>query len=315
MTARFVVISDTHFRVPGSVNEDKTFWNRVLRTRIGEVGECLVDTINQLAPDFVVHCGDVTGLCEMRNWDFACSLLDRLDCPWFAVLGNHDTWFPGVRDAFAARFGRARGRCFYRRDLGGLRFLFLDTAHWYGREGQVSPYLDKDLYDRGKIVGMGPSDAHLDWLEDQLATSQNMLVALVTHPPLGYRARYPASTLPKGEPADAGGESLEDYFGPVVHGEAMRGMMRRHGNVRIVFSGHWHIFDRVMQDGVVHCQTGSMREYPFEMRLVTIRRDRLEVETVPLRSQDFQTASLIPEWHNEWVAGTAGDRTFSVALL
>jgi len=312
--ARFVVISDTHFRVPGSVTEDKTFWNRVLRTRIGEVGECLIETINVIAPDFVVHCGDITGLCEMRNWDFACSLLDRLDCPWFAVLGNHDTWFPGLREAFSARFARASDRCYYRRDLLGMRFLFLDTVHWYTREGSISPYLDKELYDHGEIAGMGPSDEQLAWLSDQLARSQGWPVALVNHSPLGYRSVYPVSTMPKGQPSDTGRTSLENYFGPVMRRSEMRETIRCYGNVRVVFAGHWHIFDKVTQDGVVHCQTGSLREYPFEIRVVEVGRNRLEVETVPLLSGGFQAASLIPEWHNEWIAGSASDRTFSVPL-
>ena len=31
-----------------------------------------LETINELAPDFVIHCGDFTGLCDMENWDAGC---------------------------------------------------------------------------------------------------------------------------------------------------------------------------------------------------------------------------------------------------
>ena len=122
MTTRFVVISDTHFYAPGRQEKDALCWNRVLQTRSDAIAQALVEAIRDLAPDFVVHCGDITGLCEMANWEFACQIMDQLPCPWYAVLGNHDTWFAGVRDAFSARFGVPAGPCYYGRDLGGIPF-------------------------------------------------------------------------------------------------------------------------------------------------------------------------------------------------
>ncbi len=69
--------------------------------------------------------------------------MERVGCPWYGAIGNHETWNPGVRAAFAAHFGLPGERCHYARTLGGLRFVFLDTCHWQSADGACSPYLDK----------------------------------------------------------------------------------------------------------------------------------------------------------------------------
>lgn len=237
-TTRFVIISDTHLFAPGAVVRDATFWNRVLRTRSLEIGARLVETVNELAPDFVIHCGDLTGHCDLENWGAGCQVLDLLNCPWYAVLGNHDTWFPGVRDAFAARFGLPPGQGSYRQDLGGLRFLFLDLAHWHDRDGGISPYLDKEAYDAGQIVGLGPSPEGLHWLEAELAGCDDRPVVLVSHPPLGYKASYPLGTLPKGEPTPARRVPVDSILGDVREHEALRALIGRCPNVRLALAGH-----------------------------------------------------------------------------
>lgn len=314
MTCRFVVISDTHFFAPGAVTQDKMYWNRVLQTRSPEIGECLIETINELAPDFVIHCGDFSGLCDVENFNFGCQLMDQLSCPWYAVLGNHDSWYPGVRDAFSSLYGLPQGQCYYSRDLAGLRFIFLDVAYWTSRQGQVSPYLDKDLYDSGQILGMGPTEEELRWLQAELEHSNNQPVVLVSHAPLGFKDAYPLVTLPKGRPVQAARTSLVDYMEDVMMRHEMREITRRHPNIKAAFAGHWHICDAVQQDGAVYCQTASLREYPFEIRLVEVRNRALAVTTIGLKNPDFKRLSYVEEWRNGWVAGVAGDREFIVDL-
>jgi len=314
MTHRFVVISDTHFFAPGAVTQDKMFWNRVLQTRSAEIGECLIETINELAPDFVIHCGDFTGRCDMENFEFGCQLMDQLSCPWYAVLGNHDTWYPGVREAFSSLYGLPRDQCYYSRDLAGLRFIFLDVAYWITRQGQVSPYLDKELYDNGQIAGMSPTEEELRWLQAELEHSGDRPVVLISHAPLGFKDAYPVATLPKGRPVQAARISLVEYIGDVLMRREMREIIRRHSNVKVAFAGHWHICDATYQDGVVYCQTPSLREYPFDIRLVEVRNRALAVTTVGLKNPDFKQLSYVEEWHNSWVAGAPSDREFTVEL-
>jgi 3',5'-cyclic AMP phosphodiesterase CpdA len=314
MTHCFAVISDTHFFAPDRAPADKLYWNRVLQSRSADIAESLIDTIADMAPDFVVHCGDFTGMCDMENYDFGCQVMDTLSCPWYVAIGNHDTWYPGVRSAFSARYDLPEGQCFYRRDLAGLRFIFLDVAYWTSSEGQVSPYLDKDLYDSGNIRGMSPTEVELRWLEEELATSGDTPVILVSHAPLGFKDAYPLATLPRGRPVEAATTALVDVMGDVLLRDQMRSIVRRHPNVKAAFAGHWHISDVTRSEGVLYCQTASLREYPFEIRLVRVHDGQLDVTTHELKDPSFRHLSFVQEWGNSWVAGAPGDREFSLDL-
>ncbi|MCC7355341.1 MAG: metallophosphoesterase [Anaerolineae bacterium] len=314
MPHRFAVITDTHFYVPGTVKEDATYWNRVLYTRGPDIADSLVATVNDLNPDFVIHCGDFTGHCAREHFDYGCQVMNRLSCPWYAVLGNHDTWNLGIRDPFSALYGLPMGQCSYSRDLAGLRFIFLDVTYWIAKDGQVSPYLDWELYRRGDLAGMGPADETLRWLETELARSAGYPTILVTHSPLGFKETYPIVTLPKGQPAQASRTSLADFMGDVLRRREMRAIICRHPQVKIAFAGHWHICDATEEDGVVFCQTPALREYPFEIRLVEVHDGSLAVTTVGLNDGLFRRLSYAPEWGNDWVAGMDRDREFSVRL-
>jgi 3',5'-cyclic AMP phosphodiesterase CpdA len=284
----------------------------VLETRCGEISSALVDAVRRLEPDFVIHCGDFTGHSDPANYEFGVQVMNQLGCPWYVVLGNHDSWAPGVRAAVAARYGLPGEDCFYTRDLAGLRFIFLDVAYWTSVDGETVLYLDDELHDRGKVAGMGPSLEELAWLEQELAKADRP-VAIVSHAPLGYKPTYPMPTLPYGTPAHQPETSVADLMGDVLDRNAMRAMMRRCPQVKIAFAGHWHIADVFREDGVTFCQTGSLREYPFEFRVVEVLDDTLHVTTAGL-GERFQRESYVEAWGNRWIAGSADDRSFSVEL-
>jgi len=312
MPDRFLILTDTHFLAPGHRADGKTWWNRVLESRCSEISEALVEAVNRLKPDFIIHCGDFTGHGDLVNYEFGVEVMDRLGCPWYAVPGNHDTWFAGVRAALAARYQLPGEDCFYARDLAGLRFIFLDVGYWTSQEGVTTPYLSKELYDQGEISGMGPTLRELAWLEQELAVADRPVV-IVSHAPLGYQPGYPMPTLPHGMPAPRPQTSIAALMNDILHREAIRGLMRRCPQVKAAFAGHWHICEAFLEDGITFCQTGALREYPFEFRLVEVSDGELRVTTVGLDG-DFQRESYVEAWGNRWVAGADGDRSFTVRL-
>jgi hypothetical protein len=313
MTRRFVVLSDTHFIEPQKAAEGKTWWNRLLETRCAGIGAALVQTINRLQPDFVVHCGDFTGHGDLASYELGLEIMNRLDSPWYVVPGNHDSWLPGVRTAMAARCQQPADDCYFAWDLVGLRFIFLDVVYWTSVAGNTTPYLDHELYDRGDIVGMGPKPQELAWLEQELDAADRPVV-IVSHAPLGYKPAYPIPTLPRGEPAPKPLTSVADFMGDVLQRQAMRDLIRRCPWAKVAFAGHWHLCDMIREDGVTFCQTAALREYPFEFRLVTVEGGRLSVSTHGLDDDSFARESYVEAWGNRWVAGTEADRTFDVAL-
>lgn len=311
---RFAILSDTHFFAPGAVAQDGLWWNRVLQTRAAEVGASLVQALRALAPDFIIHCGDLTGHCDPANFELACQIMDQAGCPWYAVPGNHDTWFPGVRAALAARAGLAGEDCYFRRDLAGLRFLFLDVAYWVDRQGRTARYLDKDRYDRGEIAGLGPGPDELRWLEAELAEAADRPVILVSHAPLDFKPLYPVATLPRGQAPRGSATSLVDLMGDVARRAELRALIARYPQVKLALAGHWHIHDVTRVDGLAFVQTAALREYPFEFRIATLTPGRLSLTTHGLPEARFRDLSYMPEWRNDWVAGRPEDRDLEIAL-
>ena len=216
--------------------------------------------------------------------------------------------------AAGSRYGLPGDQCYYALDLAGLRFLFLDLAYWAARDGQISPYLDKDLYDSGEIAGLGTSLQELDWLQRELAAAGERPVVVVSHAPLGYKPNYPVVTLPRGKPPAGPRTSVAEMMGDVAGREAVRALLRQHPRVRLALAGHWHISDFTREDGVAFCQTPALREFPFEFRLAIVEGERLHVTTHGLDDESFRRQSYVEAWGNAWVAGTETDRTFSVAL-
>jgi len=316
---RFAVIADTHFFAPGR-GKDGIWWNRTLQSKTHEIGRVMVDAIAQMQPDFVIHCGEISGCCELTSFNVGLQIMDRLPCPWYAAIGNHETWFPGVRNAFSDRYGLPRGQCYYSRRLGDLVFIFLDTCYWRAVDGSVSPYLDKELFDNDMIDGLYVADEEVKWSEDQLAAHRQETVVLASHAPLGFKDAYPVATMPDGSPGPKDGCSLLEFnrrcgrTGDIVNRVQLRALLSNYSNVKIAFSGHCHINDMHEEGGIVFVQTGAMREFPFEFRLVELEDGVASVTTHGLNDPAFQAESYMEERGNRWVAGTNAERTFTVSL-
>ena len=325
MDSTFVVMTDTHFVAPGNA-VDECYWNRMFPSKSTAIGESLVSTVTALAPDFVIHCGDLTNSSDLESFHFAKTIMDRLPCPYYWVPGNHDTWSSGVREAMAPLFEfSAGGKFYYTRELAGIRFIFLDCAYWIKRDGTECEDLDFELHKQKVYAGIGPTQAELHWLERELAADRETPTIIVNHTPLHAKPTYAIGTLPGAHAPEVDlanwDPAPEKQFGDgdttitkkyCVHGPTIRQMLADAPNIVATFAGHWHFNDITCDDnGVVHCQGASLIEYPFEFRLVKIRGDQMSISTVGLDNSQFEQESLVPEWRNDWVAGKDGDRSWT----
>jgi 3',5'-cyclic AMP phosphodiesterase CpdA len=311
--ASFVVMSDTHFAAPGT-GKDGQWWNKMLKTQSPEIADALIRTVRHLSPDFIVHCGDFVDTSDIESFHFGKRIMDQLACPYYITLGNHDTWTAGNRAAIQSLFKHADGRFYYTRELAGLRFFFLDCAYWITKEGEDSEYLDWDLYRRGAYSGIGPSQEELSWLEQQLKTYTQEPIIFALHPPIYSKPAYPVGSLPGGKPVKTHPSPYHHFAPYCVHYQKLMDLIAKAPNAKLVFAGHWHISDLTVSNGVLHCQTGSLIEFPFEIRLVQITNHHLSIKTVGLDDPQFQRSSVVEEWGNQWVAGQPGDRAWEMAL-
>ncbi len=147
-----------------------------------------VEAVNALspAPDFVVTGGDLVFDALEVDYERADLLfklyqkcMDRLDCPVYHAIGNHDIlgWYPKSpvakshpeygKKMFAGRLGG--GRTWNSFDHKGWHFVILDSIEW---DRQDEDYM-------GLIC-----EEQLVWLRDDLADVDSATpVAIVTHIP------------------------------------------------------------------------------------------------------------------------------------
>ena len=124
-------------------------------TSASEIFALLIEQINQLGPDFVIHLGDVSDRGTKPELDRFDGLIAKLDAPIITVAGNHDT--KSHRKSFSERYvspNEFTGLMDYSFDYGGVRFIVLDNSEYYLSADQLE-WLERQLQtDRRKIVSM-----------------------------------------------------------------------------------------------------------------------------------------------------------------
>ncbi|MBT4483447.1 MAG: hypothetical protein HOC71_07200 [Candidatus Latescibacteria bacterium] len=313
MPCRFIVISDTHFVAPPADREG-TWWNRTTHRYSQKMGEALVELVSSLAPDFVIHCGDLTGWDSKANCELSIEFMDKLGCPWYGTPGNHDTQHPHGRELFNETFGLNGRTWSYLRDVGGLRFFFLDVVHWHADSGESFPFYDMEQDNSGRIVGMGYAECDLVWLERELEQTNRPSV-IVTHAPICFRDTYPLKTLPYGKPVMRKMTPPSEFINDMIGRKKLSELIRGNSSVKACFAGHWHINDAVVSDGVLYVMTGALREFPYEVRLVEYTGSSLCISTHSLNVPELREISFVKEWNNEWVKGEQDVRNIIFTFL
>lgn len=186
----------------------------------------------------------------------------QLNIPYYILLGNAEVSpVPGAsklmkQDYLLAWRGRGLGqdRTSWAFDpVPGVRVIGLDVT----KEGV--PYGEA-----------GPE--RVRWLEAELAASRNRrLVIIVTHQLL-----WPAS------PRDL---SPEWSVWMVRDHQAVRSVLERHRNVRLVLSGHHHATRVETVNGITYAADPAIVTYPCAFRLVTVHKGGISLKTVGLEDR------------------------------
>lgn len=121
---RFVVMGDNRNSSPFSTGGNKVYAK-------------VIETVNQLKPDFVVNMGDFTFDALKPHWATFEQITSQVKVPYLTVVGNHDILFG--RSYYETRYTRPNpetGLDDYSFDYGNSRFIMLDTANYNLTERQ-----------------------------------------------------------------------------------------------------------------------------------------------------------------------------------
>jgi 3',5'-cyclic-AMP phosphodiesterase len=153
---RFVQISDSHIGFHKDANPDST----------GTFQEA-VSRVVQLAPQFVLHTGDVSHLSKPEEFDTAQQIIGSYRGDVHYVPGEHDV-IGDNGSAFFTRFNKSPDRRWYSFDAHGVHFIALVNV------------LDLQAGGFGRL-----GKEQLEWLEQDLKhRSHSTPLILFTHMPL-----------------------------------------------------------------------------------------------------------------------------------
>ena len=294
-------MSDTHFTSHKDVIPS-TWLNWLLLNKWDEIKVKVVSEIKELKPDVIIHCGDFTQFGTTEDFAYGKSILDTIGIEWYAVPGNHDAFTEVVKNEMRKQFAITDGNKFcYSRIFGKIAIAFLDVC--------VSK---SDLL-------FSIDEGSLNWLESFLNENSGRIVFLVCHIPVQHSAVISecGTFVDNGLPTK--GKILSKYFdetiGKIENVNKIRKIIDQHKNVKIVFSGHWHINSLYISNDVHYKIVPSICSYPCEVVVVDCDDDKIRIYNESIGLSNLQKESLIVEWNNTWVAGTRETRNIVIPII
>lgn len=300
---KFAVISDPHISIPQQKGVADGFKLGLKTVMLTENAVAELNKVKDLK--FVLVAGDLTQDAEPWNIDELHRILDRLNVPYYVVLGNHDlSRVPHekkdqpvtlskytVASAFIGRSGgMVPGMTYYSHEVAkDLVLVALDTPR-----PQVF-VAEAGLNDFGGKMDEG----QMKWLEDTLKKNRGKTIMILTHHNL----------VPWGE----GDKTNYNNYGwfRLDNSDEVRDLLEKY-KVKLVFSGHRHISTRYQKtdDGIYHFVSPAISTYPMRYTVYEITPKTLswEVANIPVSQDVLDLAKknfLADKW---WRAPNASDQ-------
>ena len=250
---RFAVVSDLHIALP------HTIWNHPSRFHLVEVSipalDSVLEHLIQLDLDFLLLPGDLTQHGEPENHTWLQQRLASLPFPTYVIPGNHDVPVLEADNQSIAfkdfpqyyrKFGYDNGdRLYYTCEvLPGVRLIALNSNNFNAQGQQI-----------GRL-----HEPQLQWLETVLAQAENELLLVMIHhnvvEHLPNQSRHPMASR---------------YM--LENAPQLLSILQRYG-AKLVFTGHLHVQDVALSNGVYDITTGSLVSYPHPYRVMEFHHDR-----------------------------------------
>lgn len=228
---KFAQITDAHMTV------ESEFSQRVLEYAIKDIN-------SNPEISFVVFTGDNIDFPSVENLRLFNSIIKKLKIPYYIVLGNHDVY--------------------KNKQMSKVQYFEILREHKpFMRQRSANYKFKKNNFlfvtvDGAKEVIPGPAGYYrndtLSWLDKVLTKNKKKSIIIFQHFPI----EYPNNS--EGRLKTHRTYKVEEY----------RQMLSKHNNVLAILSGHFHVNDEIMKDGVYHISTPSLIAVPHSYKIVDI---------------------------------------------
>jgi predicted phosphodiesterase len=240
----FATIADSHIG-------KGTFCNDLRFIKAIRIADRLLDNyvrdINSHVPDvdFVIHLGDVTETGTAGEFAKAKRIMDRLECPSYWVVGNHDNFQSDNKRNWKSSAGTES--TYYTFDYKGYHFIVVDCT--------PNPYNPQTIACDSTLRA---------WVSKDLAVHCDNPALLFSHYNLWERSW--------GANFDTTGRYPE-YRGMAE----LREVLERAGNVVAVISGHVHANRVEVHRGIYYIDIGATLIGRPSVRYFEVFPDRIDV--------------------------------------
>lgn len=235
----------------------------------------------------LLHGGDIIDSGSPQEIIEAGRIFSSLEIPTLCSLGNHDLGHSTSCDGWRMQQEPALRFADTVMHLNEADVIAVNTL--WECDGAAGLYWE---HRQGYRETIGA--AQLQWLDEQLGAGEDKRPAIVMiHVGLD------------GLPTEVTGMAEVIHRPLGAYSAAIEDVLDRHPRVKLVLSGHSHVNFSVARGGRVHLTSTSLIEPPFEMRLIRVGRNSMEIETLPVIPSP-ENVVYLPEF--AWVNGRPQDR-------
>ena len=282
---RIAQVSDAHF----STYEENTSYKFLKKSP--ELLDDVVFQINTSGPyDFVMFTGDLVNKPKTNQLVKFLAHASNLNCPWYAINGNHDIAFDGPLNKEEFRkilnshnqYMRTENLYYAITPKKGFRVVCLDSI------------IDYKLTSNGEI-----SEKQLKWLKKELDEHKKDVVIICTHVPID-------------EPYSSSNHKMNNEY-------EIKSLLREYSNPIVVLQVHYHCVRARQFDNIVYITSPSLVTYPNAFRVINInsnnKRTLIDVFLKETNLKDIQSRSKLRLFGVESLYGQDSDRntTFEIS--
>lgn len=280
----FAQVSDAHF------SSAKSNTSYRLTAESGELLSDAVEQINQVpSVNFVMFTGDMINTPYQKELVKFLTYANKLNAPWYAVLGNHDTCVGGYLT-----------KKVYWEMLNSHNKHFNFSKTYYSfvpRKGYKVIALDPIIDDRITANGY-VDDTQLKWLDKELAKSKKCVVLIFSHIPLV--------------------EPLHSESHRILNSDEVLKVITKYKNPIGIFSGHYHTTKIIQEGNILNVSTPSLVSYPNAFRIVKVSTQKnkvvFDIAFKETRFKDVQRRAKMMAFGSSTYYGTENDRSATYVI-